>query len=214
MKSDLFGVTVHWLTAIYLVLGGLLLVSTAHGDLVLWLSDHHSAAGDFFFKYWTHVGDGFLLGIVALLFLFVNYHKFFTFLIAIAFQTVFVHIFKQWLFAGEPRPKLYFQDRLAELNFVDGVAVRSYDSFPSGHTASAFTLAFFLILVVKSNALRVTIFISAVLVGISRMYILQHFARDVYFGSLFGILSVVLAYMIMAPKSEYAKLQKGLLRRS
>ncbi|NVJ46415.1 MAG: phosphatase PAP2 family protein [Cytophagia bacterium] len=213
MKSDLFGVTVHWLAAIYLVLGGILLVSTTHGDMVLWLNAHHSAAGDFFFKYWTHLGDGFLLGAVALLFLFLNYHKFLTFLIAIAFQTVFVHIFKQWLFAGEPRPKLYFQDRLAELNFVDGVTVRSFDSFPSGHTASAFTLAFFLILVAKSKSLRISIFIAAVLVGISRMYILQHFARDVYFGSLFGILSVVLAYMIMAPKSESVKLQKGLLRR-
>lgn len=211
MKSDLFGKTIHWLTALYFVAGGLLLVTTAHGDLVLWLNDHHSAFGDFFFKYWTHLGDGFLLGAVALVFLFINYHKFYTFLIAIAFQTVFVHIFKQWLFAGEPRPKLYFQDTTASLNFVEGVAVRSYDSFPSGHTASAFTLAFFLILVSKSTGVRLAIFITAILVGISRMYILQHFGRDVYFGSLIGIISVVLAYMIMASKSDATKLQRGLL---
>jgi len=212
MKSDLFGTTVHWLTALYFVAGGLLLVSTTHGDLVLWLNDHHTAFGDFFFKYSTHLGDGFLLAIVALIYLFINYHKFFTFLIAIAFQTVFVHVFKQWLFAGEPRPKLFFQDT-ASLNFVEGVAVRSYDSFPSGHTASAFTLAFFLILVSKSTGVRLVIFFTAILVGISRMYILQHFARDVYFGSLFGIISVVLAYMIMASKSELPKLQRGLLNK-
>lgn len=212
-KSDLFGKQVHWLTAIYMVLGGLLLVTTAHGDIVLWLNDRHSPLGDFFFKYWTHLGDGFLLGFVALIFLFINYHKFFTFLIAIAFQTVFVHIFKQWLYAGEPRPKLFFQEQGIDLNLIDGVATRSYDSFPSGHTASAFTLAFFLILVSKSSTLRVIIFITAVLVGISRIYILQHFARDVYVGSLFGIISVVLGYMIMAPKSESEKLQRGLIRK-
>ena len=213
MKSDLFGGPVHWLTAIYFVAGGLLLVSTAHGDLVLWLNDSHTPAGDFFFKYWTHVGDGFLLGAVALVFLFINYHKFFTFLIAIAFQTILVHVFKQWLYAGEPRPKLYFQDQLESLNFVEGVAVRSYDSFPSGHTASAFTLAFFLILVIRSTGVRISLFFAALLVGISRMYILQHFARDVYFGSLFGIISVVLAYMLMASKSDNPRLQKGLLRK-
>lgn len=189
------------------------MVFTAHGDVVLWLNDNHSVFSDFFFKYWTHVGDGFVLAIVALGYLFLNYHKFLTLLIAIVFQTIFVHIFKQWLYAGEPRPKLYFEDQLDTLNFVDGVTVRSFDAFPSGHTASAFTLAFFLMLVIRSTTWRVIFFFSAVLVGISRMYILQHFARDVYFGSLFGILSVVLAYMIMAPKSEYPKLQKGLLRK-
>ena len=211
MKADLFGKTIHWLTAVYLVLGGLLLVTTEHGDLVLWLNDHHSPSGDLFFKYWTFVGDGLVLGIVALIFLFVNYHKFFTLLIAIAFQTALVHIFKQWLYAGEPRPKLFFQNSDVLLNFVEGVNVRSYDAFPSGHTASAFTLAFFLMLVIRKTSARVAIFIGAVLVGISRMYILQHFARDVYFGSLIGIISVVLAYIIMAPKSESEKLQKGLL---
>lgn len=212
MKADLFGKTVHWLTAAYLVIGGLLLVTTKHGDLVLWLNDRHSDFGDYFFKYSTYVGDGVVLAAVALIFLFVNYHKFYTFLIAIAFQTVFVHIFKQWLYAGEPRPKLFFQNSEVLLNFVDGVEVRSYDAFPSGHTASAFTLAFFLILVVRKGWMRILIFSGAVLVGISRMYILQHFARDVYFGSLIGIISVVLAYMIMAPKSEAEKLQRGLLR--
>ena len=214
MKTDLFGNTIHWLTATYLVFGGVLLVTFNHGDLVLWLNDQHYHFLDIFFKYWTYLGDGFLLGMVALIFLFFNYHKFYTFLIAIVFQTIFVHIFKQWLYAGEPRPKLYFQDLINELNFVDGVDVRSFDAFPSGHTASAFTLAFFLILVFRSTPLRVALFISAVLVGVSRMYILQHFARDVYVGSLFGIISVLLAYMSMASKSDRPKLQRGLLKKS
>lgn len=213
MKSDLFGSVIHWLTAVYLVVGGVLLVITSHGDIVLWFNDHRAPFPDFFFKYWTHVGDGVILALVALAYLFLNYHKFLTLLLAIVFQTIFVHIFKQWLYAGEPRPKLYFEDQIDRLNFIDGVTVRSYDAFPSGHTASAFTLAFFLILVIQSTTLRVVFLISAILVGISRMYILQHFERDVYVGSIFGILSVVLAYMIMAPKSNSPKLQRGLLKK-
>lgn len=213
IKSDLFGSTVHWLTAIYFLTLGLILISTNHGDIVLWLNDLHGPGGDFFFKYWTYLGDGFLLGLVALYFSFVNYHQFITFLIAIVFQTIFVHLFKQWLFAGEFRPKKFFEDQPELLNFVEGVNTRSFDAFPSGHTASAFTLAFFLMLVVRSTVLRVIFFFSAVLVGISRIYILQHFGRDVFVGSLFGVLSVLIAYSIMAPKSEQPNLQRGLLKK-
>jgi membrane-associated phospholipid phosphatase len=37
----------------------------------------------------------------------------------------------------------------------------------------------------------------ASLVGLSRVYLLQHFVVDIFFGAIFGILSVVLALMLM-----------------
>lgn len=213
MKSNLFiDKGMQWLVVAYLVIVGLLMVFTNHGDFVLWLNGQHTAFGDFFFKYFTNLGDGILLAVLALYFLFTNFYKFYYTLIAIAFQTVFVHIFKQWLFDGEPRPKTFFSDRLEELNFVEGVNVRSFDSFPSGHTATAFLLAFVFISLGKNKYLNVLFFVSAVLVGISRVYILQHFLRDVYIGSVFGILSVFLAWLIMLTYSNKPQLQKGLLK--
>ncbi|MFY0591987.1 phosphatase PAP2 family protein [Roseivirga sp.] len=214
MKSDtIFGTKVNWLTTAYLVIFGVVLVMTAHGDIVLWFNKNHNNTLDLFFKYWTYLGDGVLLGVLGLVLLLTNYYRFLMFIIAVAFQTVFVHIFKQWLSAGEPRPKTFFADQIEVLNFVEGVTVRGYDSFPSGHTASGFTLFFFLILIIKNEWARVALFITAVLVGFSRVYLLQHFARDIYVGSLFGILSVLLAYRIFKKQSDNEKLKGGLIKR-
>lgn len=203
----------QWLTAIYLVFLAVLIAVTNHGDIVLWINARHTVQGDFFFKYWTYLGDGVLLAVVALYFLATHLFRFYFMLIAIALQTVFVHIFKQWLFSGDPRPKVFFADRLDELNFVDGVAVRGYDSFPSGHTASAFTLAFVLIWVSRRLYWRVIFFTSAILVGVSRIYLLQHFGRDVFFGSAFGVLAVLLAWYFMKGQVWNEKLSSGLLNR-
>jgi membrane-associated phospholipid phosphatase len=204
----------QWLTAVVLIGFSVYLLQIDHGDFVLWLNAHHSPFADDFFKYWTYVGDGVMLGVVALIFLLTNYYRFYTMLIAIAFQTAFVHLFKQWLAAGKPRPKQYFEATVDQLNFVEGVVVRSFDSFPSGHTASAFTLFFFLMLVTKNIWLQLSCLVAAVLVGISRVYILQHFAIDIYFGALFGILSVLIATQIMKKQAGNVKLQRGLLKKS
>ena len=201
------------MVAIYLVATGLLIVFTNHGDVVLWLNSHHSPFADTFFKYWTQLGDGLLLGIVALVVLFFNYYNFFVLMISIALQTVFVHIFKQWLAAGEPRPKTYFADRVGELNFIEGVRVNAFDSFPSGHTASAFTLAFFLIIITKNKTVQVIILITAILVGLSRVYLLQHFLVDIYIGSVFGIISVLLAWRCMQKCQGRVGLERGLLKK-
>ena len=84
---------------------------------------------DQLFKNWTYLGDGLLLGIFCLILLLTNYYRVLTFLVGVTLQTIFVHIFKQWLYAREPRPKVFFQDVLETLNFVEGVTVRGYDSF-------------------------------------------------------------------------------------
>lgn len=204
--------TTQWLTAAYLILLGLYLLFTNHGDFVLWLNGQHSPFFDLFFKYWTYLGDGVLLGIIGLYFLMTNYFKFNLFMVAIALQTVFVHIFKQWLMNGEPRPKTYFAEQLDWLHFVEGVNVRGMNAFPSGHTASAFVLAFFLIFITKNKILQTAYLIAAILVGFSRVYILQHFGRDIFFGSIFGILAMILAWEIMKKYKNKAKWQRGLLR--
>lgn len=203
----------QWLIAMYLVVLGTITVLTDHGDVVLWINARHTVQGDFFFKYWTYLGDGVILALVALYFLFTHLWRFYFMLLSIALQTVFVHIFKQWLYAGEPRPKTFFEDQVDQLNFVEGVTVRGYDSFPSGHTATAFVLGMVLIWTSRNLYWRFVLFVSAILVGISRIYILQHFARDVFFGSIFGILAVLLAWQILRKQAWNPKLERGLIKR-
>ena len=212
MDKNIFGDLINRLTSVFFVALVLSLVLTEHGDLVLWMNRNHTAFLDSLFKYWTYLGDGVLLGVFGLILLFKNYFRFLVFLVGVALQTLFVHLFKQWLYAGEPRPKVYFQDIIDTLHFVEGVVVRGYDSFPSGHTASGFFLFFFMITLTKSTALRLACFVLAVGVGLSRIYLLQHFGRDVFFGGLFGVISVMLAYAVMSKYRDRPNLQRGLLR--
>jgi membrane-associated phospholipid phosphatase len=83
--------------------------------------------------------------------------------------------------------------------------VLHYNSFPSGHTTSAFALLVFLTVFVfpKNNKIVSLLFALALLVGISRLYLAAHFFKDIYLGSIVGFgvaIVVIMAYQLFAPK--------------
>jgi membrane-associated phospholipid phosphatase len=93
-------------------------------------------------------------------------------------------------FFAHDRPILYFEKlgNLDTINLVEGVyEVTGQTSFPSGHTMSGFALFGILaFLVGKKNIVGTICFITALLVGISRIYLVQHFLKDVYLGAIMG----------------------------
>lgn len=76
------------------------------------------------------------------------------------------------------------------LVLVEGVVPYSANtSLPSGHTMSAFALAVFLVYLLPLRRMWwMPAFALAILVGISRMYLVLHFLRDVVMGSVIGVL--------------------------
>jgi len=168
------------------------------GELELLINQHHSGFFDVFFKYVTNLGDGVLLALLLLSLLFYNYSSTILATFSIAFQAIFVSIFKRWLFKGLERPLAFFGDGV-DLDFVDGVNVHSYNTFPSGHTATGFALFALLFIVISNRGIifSIILFSAAFFVGVSRVYLLQHFIIDVYVGALIGILSVVLGLYLM-----------------
>ena len=68
-------------------------------------------------------------------------------------------------------------------------------SFPSGHTAAAFAVATAIFLYDKRWGIPAYIF--AVLMAFSRLYLYVHYPSDVLAGMLIGILSGVLAWVIV-----------------
>ncbi len=186
------------------------------GDLELLINHYHTPGLDLFFKYITHLGDGTLLAILAIGALFYNYYFAIVTIFSIIMQSVVVSLFKRWIFNGMPRPTAFFPEGTM-LNFVDGVDVHKINSFPSGHTATAFT--FFLLLIwligFRRRWVSVLFFILAFCVGYSRVYLLQHFVVDVWFGALFGVVSVLLAIWItdlLIPKARIQQLSANSLR--
>jgi membrane-associated phospholipid phosphatase len=76
------------------------------------------------------------------------------------------------------------------LVLVEGIIPYSaHTSLPSGHTMSAFALAVFLVYLIPLRRIGwLPVFLMALLVGVSRMYLVLHFLRDVVLGSVIGIL--------------------------
>lgn len=94
-------------------------------------------------------------------------------LVSLAATGAVVHLIKALV--GRSRPKAFFSDGLYGFGRI--AEGRPWDSFPSGHTQVAFTVATVLALAVPS--LRLPIFAAAALVGFSRMVNGAHYLSDV-----------------------------------
>lgn len=168
------------------------------GELELLINHHHLPILDVFFKYVTHLGDGSLMALLLIFLLFYNYYSSIITAFSIILQSIFISIFKRWLFQGLERPIAFFPEGI-DLNVVDGVDIHSINTFPSGHTATGFALFAILFIVINQRGiiLPAILFLLAFCVGFSRVYLLQHFIIDVYFGAIFGLLSVILGLYFM-----------------
>jgi membrane-associated phospholipid phosphatase len=94
-----------------------------------------------------------------------------------------------------PRPGLYFKDHpgFQQLHHIKGVKpYMGNTSFPSGHTLSAFAVFSLLAFYSGKKGIWVVSFLLlAVLVGLSRIYLRQHFVEDVCMGAALGTLLAV-----------------------
>ena len=179
------------------------------GELELLINQYHTPGFDLYFKYITNLGDGTFLAMLFVAMLFYNYYFSLVTVFFIVNQSLIVSLFKRWIFSGMPRPSLFFPEGTT-LNFVDGVEVLKLNSFPSGHTATAFSLFFLLSIILgkKFSWISGLFFFLAFSVGFSRVYLMQHFVVDAWFGAIFGVVSVVLAIWVIEVFFSEKRIQK------
>lgn len=180
----------------FLLLSGILLCFIERGDVIFFFSERRAVWSDFLFKYGTMLGEEVAYLGIGILLIFLDYRKVIV-LPILGFFITFISYFTKSIFA-EDRPAAHFQklDRLQELSFVEGVEVHyGATSFPSGHTMSAFALYTLVILFFPQKWwIQVLAASLAILVGLSRIYLVQHFLRDVFAGAIMGIVFGVLFY--------------------
>lgn len=154
---------------------------------------------DYFFKYITEIGSS-IPFVVAGIYLFVNFGDALFLLLSQLAVTLVVQPIKHAM--NMPRPKTFFATTAPDvvLHQVNGVDMHAMLSFPSGHTASAFAFLLAMALICKRTWLSVLFLLLAVLAGYSRIYLSQHFAEDVFAGSLVGVLTTTLLYWIYIHK--------------
>ena len=167
---------------------------------------------DRFFLVVTDVGLGSFVAIVGVLFSLYKFRWSLLVLISLAWVGIFTNIFKRMLFSGQTRPfhRLMYDDFY---RFIHDAPLIYFSSFPSGHTMTVFAFCSMLSYMLKRKMLGILFFVLAVVVGISRVYLLQHFFIDIYFGSILGIVSTLLAIWIVDGKLKDKKvLDKGVVQ--
>lgn len=181
------------LYVLFAIFLGLLIMKDSKADLHLQMTSMRSGFADVFFTYYTQVGEWVPYAVVVV-FLFFSFRNAALVLAAQLLSGIFSKILK-YIF-NEPRPMLYFQEHYPDvkLNIVQGVHVHLHQSFPSGHTVTAFAFFAMLILFTNKKSWHVVCFLGALLVGISRIYLQQHFAIDVLVGSGVGVLSTLIVF--------------------
>lgn len=166
--------------------------------MVLALNGNRNPFLDFIFLNATQLGDALILLFLLPLVLLFRFKWLYTFLLAFLFQVFFVMLFKKGILAGELRPYLYYKysNQLHLLDLVPGLKMRHIHTFPSGHAATIFFVSTYFAILSRNLLVSWSLALIALMVGLSRVYLAQHFFPDVYFGMLFGVLSVILSHEI------------------
>jgi membrane-associated phospholipid phosphatase len=161
------------------------------GEVEYFVNQHYTTYFNYFFSITTHYGDGMFAAIALLsIILFVSVRDGLSITAMSLLLSAVVQSMKHLWFGDLVRPKLFLKD--LPLNFVPGIEIHSFNSFPSGHTAQAFLLSFIFCQLFKSNVYTLIFFMLALFTAMSRVYLLQHFVVDVYAGAIAALVCSII----------------------
>ncbi len=175
---------------LFLTVATLMLLYTKE-QLIRFVNEHNSPIGDALFPYITYLGDGGFGIVVGVLILVLNRRAGWLVLISFAISGLISLFLKQVVFPERLRPLRYFEHSNWEYHLIKDLHINEYNSFPSGHTTSAFALYSLLAFLWRRKAWGWLLALLAALAGYSRVYLFQHFVEDTFAGSLIGLFSSV-----------------------
>jgi membrane-associated phospholipid phosphatase len=150
---------------------------------------------DQFFSFITNLAEGWIW-IPYLLIVFGWYKKDLVFiLLSFLSSTLLTQLPKNYIWPNVNRP-IASGIKVSKIHTVVGVEVHTYNSFPSGHTATAFILFFLTVYFFPNKKVFWMGAAYAILCGYSRIYLGQHFPIDVAGGIIAAILSFQISIWI------------------
>ncbi len=172
-------------------------------DAFFIFSNNRSDFGDAFFRNWTRLGEEYPFIIFAIFFLIIGEKAWTWQFIVGGFLLLGVSQGLKELFSV-PRPIIFIEalGRLANIKPVLGVEIlRGATSFPSGHSAGAFCVWSLLAFrFVGNHFAQIVCLLTAFLVGVSRVYLIQHFPEDALFGSAIGLTIATIVHHYLKEK--------------
>jgi len=147
------------------------------------------------FHAFTFIGDGVFTICIALLFgVYLSYRYAIILLSSYISGSLLVQLTKQILIPHNPRPVKWFEINQINLQLPADLSPYLWYSFPSGHSASAASLAFCLVLIFHKKWQQVLIAVVLICVGYSRIYRYMHFPEDVLAGFSFGFAAAIASF--------------------
>lgn len=167
-----------------------LLINGKAGSFFL-LNGYHCHWLDIFFTGYTYAGDGIVAMLLAAIcyFLLKKRKMAVILLLAYAITGIIAQLIKPLLHS--PRPAAFFYPQRLPF-FIDDIILSGSNSFPSGHTVTAFAMVTVLAVYSTNKRQQILLLLAAILVGFSRIYLSQHFLADVLAGSVIGVLGALL----------------------
>ncbi|MCS7037057.1 MAG: phosphatase PAP2 family protein [Saprospiraceae bacterium] len=208
-----------WFTipALVFINAGLLLaLFLPPGMEILHLNDWRREPLNTFFRWATRLGEVWPFLAIGLLSLLWRYRI--AVLLAMGGLLIFTSSQLLKVTVSKDRPMLFFANHgLTERVVLAGEWPHGgRTSFPSGHTMTAFGLFGVLALLAgrRRPALSLACAGAAALVGVSRIFLIQHFLTDVVAGALLGLLAAGVIWAIdQRWLSQYTVLDSGILNR-
>lgn len=157
--------------------------------------------GNYTFLFFTRMAEGWGTIPLLLILLWKNWRWFVYIGIIYGMSALFTWALKQFVFPKARRP---YGDKIiramSDYNWVETLSYPKYNSFPSGHTTTAFCLCFGLALLVNNKRWSSVLVVLASLIGMSRTYLSYHFFTDVLAGSFVGVATAALFYQLLQKK--------------
>jgi membrane-associated phospholipid phosphatase len=172
-------------------------------NISLGLNQFHNKLFDYLCYFGTHAGDGLFAITLGVILLFTRFHSGILVLLAYAFSSGLTQILKRLVFDDVHRPLWHLEKLSGVIYYIPQGAEHIYNnSFPSGHTTTAFAVFSVLSFITENKVYKGLYFVAAIFVAFSRVYLLQHFMVDTMAGASIGLLFSILIYFHLYQKSH------------
>ncbi|MCB0658878.1 MAG: phosphatase PAP2 family protein [Saprospiraceae bacterium] len=188
---------IYSLVVVFLWIGTLALLQRLPiGSELDFIQTMRSPARDQVFKWVTRLGEIWLYLLLAILYVSRREYTKLKQLGLLGILVVVISIGLKYYFA-QPRPALAWAG-FSAMKGIPGVQwMATWDSFPSGHTMSAIVLAGWLAWEGRNGWVAALLAVMAGMVGLSRIYLAEHFLKDVSMGMITGLALVWVFYRVL-----------------
>lgn len=192
-----------WVLLIYFLLVGISVYYLLRIDKVNLHYQMNQVVGhafpDFFFYWITYLGDGMIAAVLIGVVLLFHLRNGLALLVCFAMAGLITFCIKQIGYDDVNRPSFvfYFFVQGKTLKYVDGVDLHIHNSFPSGHATQAFAIFGLLAFFSGTQWQKLSCILIAILTAYSRVYLSQHWLVDIVGGSVVGISTAIVVYLLV-----------------